>query len=80
MSEMEEVAKLIGNIEVKSSGIKTKERALQKIKHDYDGNIHRIKDICRATFVTKNDADFKTMLATFKEMSSRGYRTYEVKN
>ena len=80
IEEMNLIAKKIPGIIVKDPGCKTIARASAKIRDDYFGDHNRIKDVCRACFITEKDSDFKALLACFKESQRTGYKNYEIKN
>jgi hypothetical protein len=52
VEEMQAIAKKVPGIDVKDPGMKRRPRAEAKIRDDYFGDHNRIKDICRACFIT----------------------------
>jgi len=67
-------------VEIINPSVKSKERAKEKVDNDYLGEHNRIKDICRAAFITKTDNDFKAILKIFQKCKQAGYSTFQTKN
>ena len=80
VEEMQAIAKKVPGIDVKDPGMKRRPRAEAKIRDDYFGDHNRIKDICRACFITQKESDFKALLTCFKLAQKTGYKAYEIKN